>query len=237
MKIISWNCNCAFRNKMSLLQTWQPDIMIIQESESPDYLAQKGVSTGAASHLWFGKSPHKGLGIFTFGNYRAELAGFYNEEFPYIVPVEISGEGKRFLLFAVWTQTCGKNDSYNGYVVYATRAMQYYRDYLTPETIVIGDFNSNQKWLKQFKREYNHDALIRTLACCGMQSFYHYARQCSQGEEADPTIFMYKNPNKGYYIDYAFLHQSRLAQVKKFAVGNYGDWIKYSDHMPLFLEI
>lgn len=237
MKIASWNCNCAFRNKIALLQSENPDIMIIQECESPDFLAQKGASIKAASHLWFGKNQHKGLGILTFGDYRAAVAEFYNDAFPYIVPVEIRGGGKHFLLFAVWTQTCGQKDSYNGYVVFATRAMQYYRDYLKPDTIIIGDFNSNQKWLKQFKREYNHEALIKMLDSSGMQSLYHHLRGCPQGSEPEATIFMYKNPAKGYYIDYAFVHQKMLAQVKNFSIGSYENWIKYSDHMPLFLEI
>lgn len=237
MKIISWNCNCAFRNKIELLQKYKPDIMVIQECESPDFLAQKNCCYPTTSHLWFGKSWHKGIGILTFGTYHAKVADFYCDDFPYIIPVEIDNGHSRFLLFAVWTQTCSRNHAYNGYVVYATRAMQYYQKFLTPETVIIGDFNSNQIWLKHFKRKYNHEALIKTLDSSGMKSVYHALNNSAQGQEAEATIFMYKSSAKGYYIDYAFVHQSQLPKIKNFQIGTFEDWIKHSDHMPLFLEI
>ena len=37
MKILSWNCNCRFRDKYHLLDKYNADILIIQECENPQH--------------------------------------------------------------------------------------------------------------------------------------------------------------------------------------------------------
>ena len=41
MKIVSWNCNMAFRNKKDILKDFSADIAIIQECENEDVLKSK----------------------------------------------------------------------------------------------------------------------------------------------------------------------------------------------------
>ncbi|MBP3346170.1 MAG: endonuclease/exonuclease/phosphatase family protein [Alphaproteobacteria bacterium] len=233
MKLISWNCNCAFRNKHHLLPP--ADILVIAESESPEFLQKHKAFLPYKTHLWVGKRAHKGLSIFASAGWSAEIAEFYNEEFKYIVPVRIASEKAQFLLWAVWTQADG-NDSYNGYVVMAARAMLHYRPYLQEDSLIAGDFNSNACWNGHFKQEYNHEQLVRLLSAKGLHSVYHDLSGCEHGAEKEATIFMYKDKNKPYYIDYVFAHEKRLRRQHGFEIGKYGDWIKYSDHMPLFVE-
>jgi hypothetical protein len=38
MKIITWNCNMAFRKKADLILAHKPDILIVPECEHPDKL-------------------------------------------------------------------------------------------------------------------------------------------------------------------------------------------------------
>ena len=40
MKLISWNCNRAFRQKYSCLESYCADIIVAPESESPQKLAK-----------------------------------------------------------------------------------------------------------------------------------------------------------------------------------------------------
>lgn len=233
MRLVCWNCNCAFRNKYHLLPP--ADILVIPESESPEFLQKHKISLPFEKHLWVGKRAHKGLSIFAAKGWSAEIAEFYNEEFKYIVPVKIVSEKAQFLLWAVWTQADG-NDSYNGYVVMAARAMLHYQPYLRKDSLVAGDFNSNACWNRHFKQEYNHERLVSLLSAKGLHSLYHGLSGCEHGAEKDATIFMYKAKNKPYYIDYIFAHEERLRQRPAFEIGKYDDWIKYSDHMPLFAE-
>ena len=160
MKIVSWNCNCAFRNKYQLLPP--ADVLIVQESESPEFLQKHSVCLPFLRHLWVGKRAHKGLSIFCSEGTDVKIADFYNEAFEFVVPVEVQRKGRRFILWAVWTQAEG-NDCYNGYVVTLTKAMIYYEKYLREDSLIIGDFNSNARWNEHFKREFNHDSLVAFL--------------------------------------------------------------------------
>lgn len=234
MKIVSWNCNCAFRNKYQHLPP--ADVLIVQESESPEFLQKHSVCLPFLRHLWVGKRAHKGLSIFCNAGTDVKIADFYNEAFEFVVPVEVQRKGRRFILWAVWTQAEG-NDCYNGYVVTLTKAMIYYEKYLREDSLIIGDFNSNARWNEHFKREFNHDSLVAFLEKNKFFSLYHRLAGCTHGAEQEATIFMYRDEKRPYYIDYVFAHEKALAQRPLFRIGAYKDWSSYSDHMPLFVEI
>jgi len=61
MRIVTWNCNMAFRNKRAEILDWDPDILVIQESESP---AHNGSWDEFTDWAWIGDNPSKGLAIF-----------------------------------------------------------------------------------------------------------------------------------------------------------------------------
>jgi len=71
---------------------------------------------------------------------------------------------------------------------------------------------------------------------------------CQEAEKLESDFFegyhyewVGKNIHKGigvltkkYHIDYAFI---RGFKIKNIEVGDYSDWIKHSDHMPLIIDI
>jgi exonuclease III len=61
MKIVSWNCNGAFRKKFEIIQSLAPDIMVIQECEDPEQSSDKQYKSWANNFLWLGANKNKGI--------------------------------------------------------------------------------------------------------------------------------------------------------------------------------
>lgn len=64
MKIISWNCNGAFRKKFDYISILNADIYIIQECENPVESKDQKYQEWAANYIWIGDHKNKGLAIF-----------------------------------------------------------------------------------------------------------------------------------------------------------------------------
>jgi exonuclease III len=64
MKIVSWNCNGAFRKKFESLDYLQADILIIQECEDPKKSKDTPYINWASNYLWVGNNKNSGLGVF-----------------------------------------------------------------------------------------------------------------------------------------------------------------------------
>ena len=78
MKIISWNCNQAFREKFKHLLKFNADICIIQECENPFEAKDKEYKKYASNYLWVGDSKNKGLGIFAAKNLKLQKLNWTN---------------------------------------------------------------------------------------------------------------------------------------------------------------
>ena len=91
----------AFRKKAEIILTHKPDILIIVECEHPDKLLFKGEMPKPTDSLWFGKNQHKGLAIFSYGDYRFKIHENHNENFNMIIPIEVTCGHFDFNLFLV----------------------------------------------------------------------------------------------------------------------------------------
>lgn len=223
----------AFRKKHQSIIGYKPDILIVQECENLEKLQSEDVIQNCTSTIWIGENKHKGVGVFSFSDYKLSIAKFYTDAFKYIVPIQVSGP-ESFLLFAIWAMPI-KNSTLKSYVGQIWDALQYYEEYINNTSIFIGDFNSNQIWDKQ-RKNGNHSDVVDFLKNKGLISIYHEFENEKHGQETQPTIYLLKNPNKPYHLDYCFVNDERLRDKTILEVGKYANWIKLSDHMPIIIS-
>jgi exodeoxyribonuclease-3 len=226
----------AFRNKAEIIGKFNPDIAVIQECENEVVLKNKKSTINYNTFICCGVNRNKGLGVMSFNDWKIELLN-HNDKFKYILPVRIFKNKTEFFLLAVWTQFI-KNNRYTSYIVQATTAFNYYKDLLQKENIIIaGDFNSNVIWDIGWPKECTHNEMVKTLLKYEIVSVYHEKYLEEQGKEKIPTYYFTKNMQKPFHIDYVFIKKKLLESVSFFNIGEYNEYIKQSDHMPLFAEI
>ncbi|TMI64698.1 MAG: endonuclease/exonuclease/phosphatase family protein [Bacteroidetes bacterium] len=233
MKIITWNCNMAYRKKASLILAHKPDIVVIPECEHPDKLKFESGIPLPDDVFWFGNNQNKGLGIFSYNKYKFQLSDIHNPDFRTILPLKVANNEFEFTLFAIWANN--PKDKGFEYVGQIWKAINFYSELLkNKNTMLIGDFNSNTIWDKP-KREGNHSTVVELLAKKGIHSTYHKFYDQTQGKEKHNTLFMYRHKDKPYHLDYCFASDDYIKKLINVEVGRHAKWCKHSDHTPLIV--
>lgn len=231
MKIITWNCNMAFRKKAAAILDHQPDILVVPECEHPEKLLFGSGIPKPADSLWFGNNRHKGLGIFSYGHYKLQVLDCHNPKFRTIVPVLVKYKRSQFTLYAVWAHNPEDRDG--RYITQVWKAIHCYDEQLSnKKTLLIGDFNSNTIWDRP-RREGNHSHVVKRLEEKGIHSVYHTHFSQQQGQEQHPTFYLYKHEDKPYHIDYCFASKDMIRKLEKVEIGDHRTWSRWSDHVPV----
>lgn len=68
-------------------------------------------------------------------------------------------------------------------------------------------------------------------------SLYHEQNKQNHGKETKATFYMQRKLEKPYHIDYCFASKKIINKGFDIKVGDYYDWIGYSDHTPLIIDI
>ena len=231
MKIITWNCNMAFRKKANHILAYKPDILVVPECEHPDKLKFSNEIPKPTDILWFGENKNKRLGIFSYTHFRFKLIKTYNPDFKMIVPIAVTGNNCKFTLFAVWANNPADPDGV--YVEQVWKAMQHYK-LSKKNTVLAGDFNSNTIWDKKY-RIGNHSHVVEHLQKKGISSCYHLHHKQIQGSEAHPTYYLYRHPDKPYHLDYCFASADLANKIQSVEIGDFDFWAPYSDHVPVMV--
>ena len=234
MRIITWNCNMAFRKKAEHILAFKPDILIVPECEHPDKINLQSNLPLLSDVFWFGKNVHKGLGVFSFSDYKFKLHKPHNRKLKTILPLQVSNSKHAFNLFAIWANN--PDDPDGSYVTQIWKAVHYYDKLLkkrTP-TILAGDFNSNTFFDKP-RREGNHSTLVKKLEGWNIHSVYHLHYKQQQGKEKHPTWYLYRHRDKPYHLDYCFASSDFADKLIDVQIGAYKDWARFSDHTPVIV--
>jgi exodeoxyribonuclease-3 len=233
MRVITWNCNMAFRKKAVFILKYKPDILIVPECEHPDKLQFKKGTRSPNNILWFGTNRHKGLCVFSYNDYKLKKIKTHNPEIRMVVPIGVTGGEFDFTLFAIWANN--PFDPEGQYVEQIWKALSHYDSQISSEkTMLVGDFNSNTIWDRKY-RIGNHSNVVKVLEDKGIQSSYHLHYRQTQGKEKHPTFYLYRHKDKAYHIDYCFISADLAKKLQKVTVGNYNFWKAHSDHAPVIV--
>lgn len=230
--LVTWNCNMAFRTKKDLILQYDPDILVIQECENPD---TKGDWSEFSDWRWIGENEHKGLGVFSRNGLSLESADVRGQGG--LLTILVATDGPIDVL-GVWAMNDEQNPE-KRYIGQVYTAVREYREFIDSDTAVIGDFNWNSIWDESPKSPLYGDFsdTVGILNECGLRSAYHTLNDSDFGSEATPTFFMHKKQDREYHIDYIFLPEVVVESTVGLSVGEYGDWIDASDHMPIMVEL
>lgn len=235
LRIISWNCQGAFRNKLDNILELKPDILIVIECEPIEKLKFGKLLPVPNDCAWYSDNGKKGIGIFSFCDYKFELLSVHNAEFRYIIPFRVFNEISSFYLLAVWAMD-NKANPLVSYIGQIWNAVNFYSSLFKENCIVIGDFNSNKIWDVK-ERLGNHSSVVEFLQAFNIVSLYHhYFAEC-QGEESFKTFYLHRNQTKPYHIDYVFASESFISEMSALQVGRYEHWIHLSDHVPIIADL
>lgn len=233
MKIITWNCQGAFRKKAQTLLDWQPTLAVIQECECPAKLRFPKGCQLPMDFLWQGENLDKGVGAFAYGDLRFTLDERYDPAFRHCIPLRVSGDYDLHVL-AIWAM--GHRQKARSYIGQVYHALLHYADFLRErETILLGDWNSNAIWDRE-RSVSNHSAVVKLLAEANLVSVYHEYFGETPGRERQHTYFHHRSPHQGYHLDYCFVPKSWLPRLKSVTIGDFAPWCEQSDHTPLLVE-
>jgi exodeoxyribonuclease-3 len=225
----------AFRKKAKYLLEYDADIYVIQESENTSKLDVTDLIS-YPNRIWVGANNNKGLLVVAKENIKIETYNDYNPSFRFILPVRIVSDKYKFNLVAVWAQR-DKENNRNRYIGQVWLALQEYKSMRQEDIIIVGDFNSNTLWDKDYSTAVSHSQMVAFLENKCITSLYHWLRQEKQGEETTNTLAFRKDVTNGYHIDYCFLSQSMINKNTNIDILGFEDWIAKSDHVPLIIDL
>ncbi|WP_116970771.1 endonuclease/exonuclease/phosphatase family protein [Blastomonas sp. UPD001] len=232
MRLVTWNCNGAFRRKYQHLDQFDADVLVIQECEDPAQ-STPDYRDWAGDYAWRGHNRNKGIGIFPRKGQSIEVLDWAQEQGGHFLPVKLDG---KLTVLGVWTLGRKASGQYS-YIGQFWHYLQLHKHRLGPDTIICGDLNSNAIWDTNRKTR-NHMISVGELAEVGFQSLYHEFSGEAQGSELKPTFYLHRAETKAYHIDYVFVRQEALQVASpKITIGETDQWITISDHMPIVADI
>jgi len=226
MKIMTWNCNLNLAKKYQYIESFDTDILIIQECEK----LKENYFSGR-KFFWTGRIENKGLGVLIKTD-SASIDPSVDHNLINFLPIQ--SDDLRIL--GVWAYNhraikFGMEVSGN-----TIDAIRYYRDWLVKgsnKCIFGGDLNNSIIWDKR-NNDNNFQNINSSLNDLGFESAYHLLSGEKFGHESEATFYHTKKESKKYHIDYLY---TKSLDVKSLTVGKYQDWIKLSDHCPMVIEV
>jgi exonuclease III len=224
MRIVSWNCNLNLKSKFEKVSDLRPDILVVQECERlPEEFFPN------SHYLWVGQNEKKGLGVLIFGG-SGKIHSSHRHDLVEFIPVDTDFGS----LLGVWAFNHRAKQRYGeGFDGATEHAITHYEDFIREKSTlgVVGDFNNSVIWDENNSKTPFQNTIER-FERLSLTSVYHSTNNEQFGQETEGTLFHTKKEEKRYHIDYLFLRQTGNVTV-----GSYQDWIEFSDHVPIIVDI
>jgi exodeoxyribonuclease-3 len=220
-RIVTWNCQKGIIKAWPTVESFDADVVIIQEvgSETEEFVSKRGWSAAWTSAP---STPTKGLAVLARpGLHLIHLDQLY----PWSLPVRIEGPVSLSVL-GFWAMT--RTSVIPGYREQAILSLTEI-DTLASPRIVAGDFNA---W-----DQPRHLEFVQTLETMGLISAYQKFNNVTKGHEADPTYFHRSKVEQPFHCDFMFVPDSnKLIGVD---VGSFESFpgSRVSDHVPVIVDI
>ena len=259
VNILNWNYDLnknknkkVLRGKIDMLSELNPDFLVLQECSYHESI----FFTKYFKYVkWYGDGKDGIYGICVLSNkFDLKIIRYdiYEQKFRYVVPYELTINGIAILLLAIWTKDYLHTGKYFpwenvkdnvhclSYTENIVEAFKFYDDLLKnySDAIIVGDFNSFDK--KDERREEQIDIVNRfkLYDIFNCSCFPGYSFPDGKSFETEVTFYHNKNdPDKTGTNDYCFLKKSENVVPFRFGIGYPAEWLKYSDHLPLWIEL
>ena len=215
----------SLSKKIDKLLELKADVAVIQECEQ-----ELPALPGEVSSIWRGNDTRKGICILSFGE-SIKLDRSFDDTWTYFLPINANG----FKILAVWAynhRASRFGDDKHGYLLKVVPRLSAWID--NSNTLIMGDFNNSAVWNKP-RSENNFTDISSCIEGMGFKSAYHEFSGEEYGVESEATFYHTKQREKQYHIDYCFYPEGR--ELENVQVGKYSDWIEYSDHAPVIVDI
>jgi len=236
MRIVSWNCcwqKGGFTDeKRNEILRLRPDILLVQECKQEDWLK---LEYSDKNGHWYGDGkeakgdPNKnlGIGIYCDEKYSIDCSLFKDKDLSnmrYALPYIIKYNNEEILtIFSVWAK---KDFEY--YHIPILNSLEHFYKKTKNVIAVIGDFNTGSQYNKETGKNYE---FIKNE----LKTKYQL-RNCAFWQEWLPTYHVEKDGEFEFYLDdHCFIEDSTI--VLLFGMGDWRYWNKYSDHVPIIIDL
>lgn len=227
IRVVGWNCNGGLAGvKAERLAGLRPDIAIVSECAADADVA------GLVRVGWTGAHPRKGLAVFARADLQPSVDPSWDPARQWFLPVHVGALDVDVL--GVWAMNHRGGE---GAPRWRTRrALDHYGQLLARRrAIVIGDFNDNLRWDRPAYPAFA--GTLNQLAAQAYVSLYHARSGEDHGAESGVSLYWRRKVTDPYLVDHAFVPRAWLGGVERFEVGAADDWLTYSDHMPLIIDL
>jgi len=234
MRIISWNCQGGYRNKIDKILDLSPDIAVIQECETLEKLRAFCKEKIQLKSFWFvGFYPLRGVGVFFYKDYQI-LSMESDISIEFIVPMKIMNNFE-FYLFAIWAMAPMGKDKGKSYTYQIEKTITKHEGILRNNlSILIGDYNTPNIEKPVEKTGF---MVVEEFKKLEVFSAYHEYFKKGYGEHNHYTFYQHKKTEFKHMLDYCFASKSIIERISNVEIGKYEDWIEFSDHCPLIVDV